>query len=102
MRKLLILVAIGAAAALLAACVRTREPSPLFVVSAMRGGDGCRVLVEGKRVTSEQLLEIGRRSASRRAVVIYSQGTPYRCIGGSIFTLQRAGLTSVDAVRWDG
>lgn len=88
--------------ALLVACVQPRQSSPVLVVSVMRGGDGCHVTVEGESVTSERLLDIGRSSPQRRAIVIYDKDTPYKCIGGAIFTLQRAGLTSVDAVMWDG
>ena len=102
MRRLLIFVALGAGAALLAACIRRREPGPLLVVSATRDGDGCRVLVQGERVTSERLREIGRRSPAPRAIVIYSDDTPYKCIGSSNLTLQRAGLASVEAVQREG
>jgi hypothetical protein len=102
MRKLLLLGVVSAGADFLAACVQTRQSSPALVISAKRDGDGCRVTVEGERVTSERLLEIGRSSPRRRAIVIYDKDTPYKCIGGAVFTLQRAGLASVEAVMWGG
>ncbi len=102
MRKLLLVGVMSAGAALVAACLQKRQSSPALVVSAKGNGDGCRVTVDGERVTSERLLEIGRSSARRRAIVIYDKDTSYRCVGGAVFTLQRAGLASVDAVLWDG
>lgn len=102
MGKLLIFVALAAGVALLSACVQLRQASPPLVVSAKRDGDGCRIMVDGEQVTSERLLEIGRNSGRRRAIVIFPKETPYRCIGGTIFTLQRAGLAPVEAVMWEG
>jgi len=99
---MLFLGALSASPALLAACVQTRQEEPPLVVTARQDGDGCLVKVEGERVTSQRLLEIARRTSKRRAIVIFEKETPYKCTGGAIFTLQRAGIASVDAVAWDG
>ena len=103
MNKLFLLGALTGGAALLAACVQLREREPPLVVNVKRDGDGCRVTVEGERVTSDRLLEIGRGAARRRAIIVYAKDddTPYKCIGGAIYTLQRAGLATVDAAMLD-
>jgi hypothetical protein len=63
--------------------------------------NGCRAMVEGKRVTSEELFGLARRDFHRRGVIVYDKSTPYECIGATIFTLQRAGLMLVEAAMWD-
>ena len=89
-------------AALLASCASLRRDEPLLVVTAQRDGDGCLILVDGERVTSDLLLEVAGKAKKRRAIVLYDKNTPYKCIGGSIFTLQRAGIAPVDAAMWAG
>lgn len=89
-------------AVLLTSCMQLERGAPPLVVNVKRDGEACRVTVEGERVTSDRLLEIGRSATKRRSIVLYDKDTPYKCIGGAIFTLQRAGLTTVDAAMWDG
>ena len=57
--------------------------------------------VNGKRVTSDQLIELGRRVHDRRGIVLYDKNTPYKCTGSALVTLQGAGLTFVEAAMWD-
>ena len=97
-----VLVSVVVEAALLASCASLRQDEPLLVVTAQRDGDGCLILVDGERVTSDQLLEVAAKAQKRRAIVLYDKNTPYKCIGGSIFALQRAGLRYVDAAMWGG
>jgi hypothetical protein len=59
-------------------------------------------VVSGERVSSDRLVEIARPQWRRRAVVIYDNGTPFKCVGATVSALQRAGLTKIDAVIWDG
>ena len=89
-------------AALLAACVRVERGGPPLVVSVKRDGDGCRVMVEGEAVTSDRLTDIGRSAKARRAIVLHDKDTPFKCIGGAVLTLQRAGLDRIHVAMWDG
>jgi hypothetical protein len=65
-------------------------PAPLLV-TARRHGEACRIIAAGRRVTSDQFTHLAERWPSRRAVFRMQQDTPYRCVGGVIFTLQRFG-----------
>ncbi len=102
MTKLLLGAVLIGAAVLAASCIHRSPGEPPLVVNVRRDGQGCRVSVEGDQVPSERLLEIARTSGKRRGIVVFEKDTPYRCIGGAIFTLQRAGLSPVEAVVWDG
>jgi hypothetical protein len=101
MKRLFLLGTLTGAGLLLASCIGFRERKPPLVVNVKRDGDGCYVTVGGERVTSDQLKEIARNSVSRRGIVVYDRDTPYRCIGGAIYTLQLGGLTPVDAAEWN-
>jgi hypothetical protein len=90
------------AAAALASCVHVENSAPALVVTAQREGEGCRITVEGERVGNDRLLAIGKQATNRLGIVLYDKDTPYRCLGGSIFTLQRAGLKRVEAAFWSG
>jgi hypothetical protein len=85
----------------LTACIQVQSGAPPLVVIAGGQGEGCRVTVNGERVTGDQLLALGRRAPGRRGIVLYDKDTPYKCTGAAIITLQRAGLTSVDSAMWD-
>lgn len=102
MNKLILASLVVGGAAVLVACVSYREREPPLVVNVKGDGDGCHVSVDSRRVTIDDLLDVARNSGSRRAIVVYAKDTPYRCIGASIFTLQRGGVRSVDAAMWDG
>jgi hypothetical protein len=89
-------------AAMLVSCAQFSSNGPPLVVAATRDGEGCRVSVEGQRVTNDQLLETGRRARARRGIVLFDRDTPYKCVGGAVFTLQQAGVRSVDVALWNG
>ncbi|WP_106639865.1 hypothetical protein [Allosphingosinicella vermicomposti] len=101
MNRLLLATTLAGSAALLGSCVRTAPAGVPLVVSAKRDGEGCLIIIEGERASSERLLEIGRATNKTRAIVIYFKDTPYKCLGGAIFTLQRAGIAFVDAAMAD-
>jgi biopolymer transport protein ExbD len=87
--------------ALLAACT----PKPPLVVTATGAGEACTVSVNGaeftdREFTQSRLQRLAKEHAGR-LVVSSDSRTPYRCIGGAIFNLQRAGFR-VMAVRVDG
>lgn len=48
----------------------------------------------------DELLAVARKGAlrSRRARIDANEDTPYRCVGGAIFTLQMAGFNNVGFV----
>lgn len=100
--KLLLLLGVIGGAALLASCARRADKEPPFVVSVRSEGNTCHVTVAGQRVASDELLEIALQASTRRAVVVMPKGTPFRCVGSVVFTLQRAGMVSVKAVPQEG
>jgi hypothetical protein len=73
-------------------------PQPYVVI--VRGpADACSVEAAGRKLTIDQLLKAARAEAreGRRARILTDMnGTPYRCIGGVIYTLQMAGFDEVD------
>ena len=80
-----------------------------MVVNVKSEGDQCRVTVvrnpyaqplEFARVTQAQLLQFGRQTRSRRAIVVSDVNAQYKCVGAAIITLQEAGLL-VDLAPWD-
>ena len=74
--------------------VQTADP---VRIEATWDGTSCGVCVDGAQVTQEELDRRARKwAAEKRAVaIVNSQDTPYRCIGGTIFNLQAAGLTRI-------
>ena len=80
-------------------CSSTANGAP-FLVSVNGSAKPCALAVAGQATTTDQLLDIARREVSkgRVAKVIGYSETPYRCIGGVIYTLQRAGFTKVEFV----
>lgn len=86
------------AVALLIGCAAR---SPPLSVQVSRAGDGCSVEVGGRRFAypteiGEKLLTFVQAWPNRRAVLNLMGDTPYRCVGGTIFTLQRAGFQKID------
>jgi biopolymer transport protein ExbD len=58
----------------------------------------CFIEVDGRKVTTDELLAIARPEVKPgRAARIDADmaQTPYRCIGGAIYTLQMAGFSDV-------
>lgn len=80
----------------LCACVQT---PPTLVLRATGQGHACTLRVNDVEVTREALglgrLRSLRASHGDRAVVDTDLETPYRCIGGIIYDLQRAGFRAV-------
>ena len=87
---------------LLASCVQLRARQNPLIVNVQADGDLCDVSVKGERVTSARLLQIGRSAGTLKGIVVYARGTPFKCVGGAVFTLQLAGLSNVDAAMWNG
>jgi hypothetical protein len=86
----------------LSSCVARGSGQAPLVANVAPEGDGCRVTVDEQRVTQRQLLDIARRSPGRHGIVVFARNSPYKCIGAAIFTMQQAGLQSVDAASWNG
>lgn len=83
---------------LCAACA-TPMPPPPIVATASRNGDGCRVRIDGRAYPDfEAPTAAARAWRGRRAEVRGDIDTPYRCIGGAVFALQRAGIKRVTFV----
>ena len=85
----------------LCGCVDVQPGTPALVVSVRTEANNCRATVDGKRVTTEELLGIARGDPRRRGIVLYDKDTPYKCVGATIITLQHAGLMFVEAAMWD-
>lgn len=91
----------AAAAVLLSALAgqaTTGDQQPYLVI--VRGpADACSAEVAGRRFTMDELLESARIEAGKgrsARIIIETSDTPYRCIGGAIYTLQRAGFLRLD------
>lgn len=87
---------------LTASCMHVPGESSLLVATVKRDGDRCRVSVEGEQLTSGQLESMARGAKKRRAIVIYDTDTPYKCVGATVYSLQRGGVAVVDLAMWDG
>ena len=73
-------------------------PSGPPVVLQVREADGeCIVTLAGRRMSDAELLEAARAWRGRR---VRLEGAPggirFRCIGGAVFTIQRAGVEAVE------
>jgi hypothetical protein len=78
-------------------CAAPATVAPFNIV--VRGpATSCSIEVEGRKVTTDELFEIAQPEAKsgRRAHIDSDMAqTPYRCLGGAIYTLQRAGFKDV-------
>lgn len=74
------------------------SPQPYVVI--VRGpADACSVEAAGRKLTIDELLKAARaevRKGRRARILTDMNDTPYRCIGGVIYTLQMAGFDKVD------
>jgi hypothetical protein len=92
-----LLTVLSAAIFTLAGCVQTTKASP-FVVSVGMKGTSCSMAVAGRIVTPNELLDISRKEIATGRIArldVPVENTPYRCVGGVIFTLQMAGFKNV-------
>lgn len=72
-----------------------------FEVQVGGKDDHCAFFISGRLVTINELAAAAAREAKfRRRVRVYvaSETAPYRCIGAAVFTLQKAGLKSVETI----
>ncbi len=86
-----------AATVAMAGCARS-PPQAAFRVTVRGPASSCSIEVAGRTVSTDELYTIARLEATsaREAHVDSNMGeTPYRCVGGVIFTLQRAGFKKV-------
>lgn len=82
-----------------AGCAGGTAATPFEVV--IRGtSSSCGIEVDGREVTTDQLVEAaGPNRAGRKAVLVSPAGdAPYRCIGGAVYALQQAGFRRVEVV----
>ena len=59
----------------------------------------CSVEVAGRQVTLDELFMIAQpeaKSGRRAHITSDMTGTTFRCVGGAVYTLQRAGFKNVD------
>jgi hypothetical protein len=86
---------IGAGTLLLGTACATQP-----VVNLRIGGNGsperpCFVEANGERIAVEDIAANTGRWRRREVHMTFAPDTPYRCVGGVIFELQRAGLERV-------
>jgi hypothetical protein len=78
---------------------------PPLLARVSGDGDACAVHVNGLTISQSQRNDANLRALAtipgRRMIVDADRRTPYRCIGGTIFNLQRAGF-HILTVRVDG
>jgi hypothetical protein len=78
-------------------CAKPEAPAP-FNVKVSGPAYSCSIIVAGQKITDDELLALAQKEVSKgRAAHIDAdlQNTPYRCFGGVIFTLQRAGFKNI-------
>jgi hypothetical protein len=71
-----------------------------FVANVQRDGDGCRFTVDGKQATSGDLLQLVAAGKYHRGIIVSRGNVTYKCIGGAVYILQRAGLSKIDFATW--
>ena len=87
--------------ALLPACtgegVGERAPQGPLVIQVRGDGETqpCVAEIDGRRIDAERLAETARPWRERGARIAATMETPYRCVGGIIYALQRAGFTRI-------
>ena len=72
--------------------VASADPRDALAITTAGEEDGCSLVVQGQRVTSEQFTKLAKSWPNRRAILTMAPGTQYRCVGGVVFTLQRFGF----------
>ena len=87
------------AAVLCSFCLSACGQTPPLQVDASGRGQDCSLRLNGVELSRDALrldrLQAMRANHGNKAVVDFDLETPYRCIGGVIFDLQRAGFQVV-------
>jgi hypothetical protein len=71
-----------------------------LVANVQRDGDGCRITVDGKQLTSDALLQLVGAGKYHRGIIVSRRDATYKCIGGAVYMLQHAGLSQIDFATW--
>ena len=68
--------------------------APILELHVRGGSDGARCVTEagGRRIADAALPALARDWRGREARMIFDVNVPYRCVGGVIYELQRAGV----------
>ncbi len=61
-------------------------------------GGRCSIHVDGRPIAERDFLAFARRWRGRKAHIRGDPRTPYRCVGGVIFELQRAGFREIGLI----
>jgi hypothetical protein len=80
---------------MLAADACAAQSAPPIILHVARGADACRIDYNGRQLTDDQLLVLARSWRGRGVRIEGERNTPYKCIGGTLFTVQRAGVKDV-------
>ncbi len=80
----------------------TQAVASVLRVHVQRAGDisepRCEIRVDGRLVTSDELAVLARGWEGNALIVGDGYDTPYRCVGGAVFALQRAGMQGIGFV----
>src|ERR1700684_4537238 len=71
------------------------QSTPPVIVHVVSEAGACRLELDGRPVTQDQLLGAAHSWRRRVVRVEYGMNTSYKCIGGTLFTVQRAGVKKV-------
>jgi biopolymer transport protein ExbD len=100
--KTMILAATLLALAAHAAPLRASDLERAFEVKVGLGKSGCTVAFNGRRFDqqgyADELHAFARKRRATRVVVKGDKALPYRCVGGVVFVLQRAGVADITFV----
>jgi hypothetical protein len=79
---------------LAAGCATEKRAAAVRVGGTGNEGDPCWLEVNGERIDREAFPAIARRSRGEADIAI-DPATTYRCVGGIIYELQRAGARRI-------
>jgi hypothetical protein len=85
---------------LIASRAESQANDVYIVANVPRDGDGCRITVDGKQVTSDALLRLVGPGKYHRAIIVSRHDVTYKCIGEAVYMFQRAGLLQIDFATW--
>jgi hypothetical protein len=79
----------------LAADACAGQSAPPMILHIARGAEACRIDYNGRQLTDDQLLVLARSWRGRVVRILAEPNTPYKWVGGPLFTVQQASVKNV-------
>ena len=71
------------------------QSAPPLILHVVHEAEACRMEFEGRPVTEDELFIAARSWRGRTVRVVGDGHTPYKCLGGAVYAVQRAGVKKV-------